>query len=95
VFEAPLHLRPGEGLVPKMAHGRTQRLHREQAAQHASDPRRRADILYRPRPFAPSIDVLEHLLDEWEVSPYALPRRADEANGRLPGRCHLLLRAGR
>ena len=67
VLEPPLHLRAGQGLVAEFAHGRAQRLRGEQAAQHAPHPRRRADILFRPRPLAPGIDVLEYLLDEREV----------------------------
>ena len=58
-------------------------------------PTCRADIPFRPSPLAPGIHVLEHLLDEREVGPRAVPARADEANGRLPGRHHILLRAGR
>ena len=38
---------------------------------------------------------MQHLLDEREVGPRAVPGRADEAHGRLPGRHHVLLRAGR
>src|SRR5438552_2561244 len=33
VVEPPLHLRPRQGLMAEMAHGRAQRLRREQAAQ--------------------------------------------------------------
>ena len=57
VFEPPLHLRARQGLVAEVAHGRAERLRREQAAQHAPDPIRRADIPFRPRPLAPGIDV--------------------------------------
>src|SRR5262249_3142958 len=54
----------------------------------------RADIAFLPRPFAPSIDVLEHVLDEREMSPRALERYADEADGCLSSRYHILFRAG-
>ncbi len=95
MFESPLHLRAGQGLVAEVAHGRAERLRGEHAVQHAPDPMHRADIPFRPRPLAPGIDVGEHLLDEREVSPRAIQDGADEAAGRLPGRHHVLLRAGR
>ena len=76
VFEPPLHLHAGHGLVAEVAHGRADALRSEQGAQHTPDPRRRADIAFQPSPLAPGIDVLEYLLDEREVgSPRARGRR--------------------
>src|SRR5262249_42453356 len=95
VFEPPLHLHPGQGLVAEVAHGRTQRLRDEQAPHHTPHPMRRTDISFGTSPLAPGIDVLEYLLDERVMSPHAVPGRADEATGHLPGRYDLLLRAGR
>src|SRR6266571_8869670 len=95
VVESPLHLWPRQWLVAKFPHGRAQRLRGENALQHTTYPTCRADITFRTSPPAPGIDVLEHILDERKVSPRAVPDRANEANGRLPGRHHVLLRAGR
>src|SRR5262245_44783818 len=95
VLQPPLHLGARQGLVAKVAHGRPERLRGENALQHTTYPTCRADILCGPRPLVPGIDVLEHILDEREVRPRAIPDRADEAYGRLPGRHHVLLRAGR
>jgi hypothetical protein len=88
-------LRPGQGLVAEVAHGRAERLGGEQGAHHAPEPNPRADILCRPRPLAPGVDVFENVLDERKVGPRAPAGRADEAHGRLPGRYDLRLRAGR
>ena len=61
----------------------------------AADPIHRAHIPFRSRSLAPGIDVREHLLDERDVAPRAKQADADEADRRLPGRHHVLLRAGR
>ena len=53
MFEPPLHLRPGHGLVAEVVHRRADPLRGEQGAQHALDPIHRADILFWPRPLAP------------------------------------------
>src|SRR6516165_2003947 len=67
VFEPPLHLRARQGLVAEVAHGCADLLRREQAAQHARDPKLRADIPFRPRPLAAGVDILEDVLDERKV----------------------------
>ena len=50
VFEPPLHLRPGHGLVAEVAHGGADPLRHEQGAQQAKIPSCRADILFCPAP---------------------------------------------
>ena len=87
--------RARQGLVAKLAHSRTERLRGEKAVQHTPEPTLRADIRFRPRPLAPGIDVLKHLLNKREVSPRGMPDGADVAASRLTGRYHILLRAGR
>ena len=77
-----------------MAHRYAQRLCGDKARQHAADPIGRADLLCRPRPLAPRIDVGEEVLDEGEVSPAGMKGGTDVAQGRRPSGPHLLLRAG-
>ena len=95
MFQPPLALRPGEGLVAEVAHRREAPLvvagrrgiHGSKAAcQH-------------PLPAPPPCPGHRRIVSmSWmggEVSPRAVPDRADEANGRLPGQHHRLLPAGR
>ena len=69
MFKPPLRLHARQGLVAKLAHGCADRLRGEQGSQHAADPKRRANLTLRTSALAPGIDVLQDVLDEWEVGP--------------------------
>src|SRR5262252_3339780 len=84
MFEPPLHLRTGQGVVAKWAHGGADCLCDEQGLQHAPDPIDRADLPFRPKPLTPGIDVLQDVRDERKVGPRGMRDGADKADSRVP-----------